>query len=304
MENGINDTEINQVEKLNDRLNLCMEEYNKKVTEVSVLTVQAASVFGNVYKNPKVMGKLSNRESEIIITTMDLYKNNREYYSSLNVPKVKNTLGLNKYIAEYETKLGNLTKEIYGILAEIWLLVNIAEEVDEGIQQFLDIAFAGPKYGEFKLTLDSIDETNIETIKDLYMSDAKLALSTLRDIVRDIYETKIIEKEVIDDVNENEEEVLEDVLTFMEEIKDDTKDKKKKHKSKKSSSSSSNSTNYSTLTKVGLGIAGILALGYVGKKVYDHFNSDDVVIIDSDGLDFSSTFDSYTTAFDNIETKW
>ncbi len=304
MENGINNTEINQVEKLNDRLNLCMEEYNKKVTEVSVLTVNAVNVFANVHKNNKVMGNLSDRESEIIITTMDLYKNNREYYSSLNVPKVKNTLGLNKYIAEYETKLGNLTKEIYGILAEVWLLVNIAEEVDEGIQQFLDIAFAGPKYGEFKLTLDSIDETNIETIKDLYMSDAKLALSTLRDIVRDIYETKIIEKEVIDDVNENEEEVLEDVLTFMEEIEDDTEDEKDKHKSNSSSSSSSSSINYSTLTKVGLGIVGILALGYVGKKVYDHFNSDDVVIIDSDGLDFSSTFDSYTTAFDNIETKW
>ena len=304
MENGINNTEINQVEKLNDRLNLCMEEYNKKVTEVSVLTVNAVNVFANVHKNNKVMGNLSDRESEIIITTMDLYKNNREYYSSLNVPKVKNTLGLNKYIAEYETKLGNLTKEIYGILAEVWLLVNIAEEVDEGIQQFLDIAFAGPKYGEFKLTLDSIDETNIETIKDLYMGDAKLALSTLRDIVRDIYETKIIEKEVIDDVNENEEEVLEDVLTFMEEIEDDTEDEKDKHKSNSSSSSSSSSINYSTLTKVGLGIVGILALGYVGKKVYDHFNSDDVVIIDSDGLDFSSTFDSYTTAFDNIETKW
>ncbi len=296
--------ELNQAERLNSRLNICMEAYTKKANEVSVLTVNAVNVFANVHKNNKVMGNLSDRESEIIITTMDLYKNNREYYSSLNVPKVKNTLGLNKYIAEYETKLGNLTKEIYGILAEVWLLVNIAEEVDEGIQQFLDIAFAGPKYGEFKLTLDSIDETNIETIKDLYMSDAKLALSTLRDIVRDIYETKIIEKEVIDDVNENEEEVLEDVLTFMEEIEDDTEDEKDKHKSNSSSSSSSISINYSTLTKVGLGIVGILALGYVGKKVYDHFNSDDVVIIDSDGLDFSSTFDSYTTAFDNIETKW
>lgn len=302
MENGINNTEINQVEKLNDRLNLCMEEYNKKVTEVSVLTVNAVNVFANVHKNNKVMGNLSDRESEIIITTMDLYKNNLDYYKSLNVPKVKNTLGLNKYIAEYETKLGNLTKEIYGILAEVWLLVNIAEEVDEGIQQFLDIAFAGPKYGEFKLTLDSIDETIIATIKDLYMSDAKLALSALRDTVKDIYETKIIEKEVMGDVNQTEKEVVEDVLTFMEVIEDDTEDDD--HESDNRNHSSSNKIDYGTITKVGLGIIGILALGYAGKKLYDHFNSDDVVIIDSDGLDFSSTFDSYTTAFDNIETKW
>ena len=302
MENGINNTEINQVEKLNDRLNLCMEEYNKKVTEVSVLTVNAVNVFANVHKNNKVMGNLSDRESEIIITTMDLYKNNREYYSSLNVPKVKNTLGLNKYIAEYETKLGNLTKEIYGILAEVWLLVNIAEEVDEGIQQFLDIAFAGPKYGEFKLTLDSIDESNIESIKDLYMSDPELALSTLRDIVKDIYETKIIEKEVMDDVNQTEKEVVEDVLTFMEVIEDDTEDDD--HKSDNTNDNSSNKIDYGTITKVGLGIIGILALGYAGKKLYDHFNSDDVVIIDSDGLDFSSAFGDYTTAFDNIKTEW
>ena len=49
MENGINNTEINQVEKLNDRLNLCMEENNKKVTEVSVLTVNAVNVFFMIY---------------------------------------------------------------------------------------------------------------------------------------------------------------------------------------------------------------------------------------------------------------
>lgn len=304
MENGIDIKELNQAERLNSRLNICMEAYSKLANEVSVLTVRAVNVFGSIYKNTKVMGNLSDRESELVVVTMELYKGNIDFYKSLNVPKVNNTLGLNKYISDYETKLNNLTKEISGILAEVWLLVNIAEEVDADIQEFLDIAFAVPEYSNFKLTLDSIDKTNIESIKDLYMNDPKLALSTLRDMVKDAYNTKGIEEEVVDNVNESEEEVIEDVLTFMEEIEEDTEDKNDNHKSNNSGSTSSSSTDYSTLTKVGLGIVGILALGYVGKKVYDHFNSDDVVIIDSDGLDFSSTFDSFTSSFDNIKTEW
>lgn len=303
--------ELNQAERLNSRLNICMEAYTSKSKELHKINVYAYRKFKSILANVEHMKKLPAEKLQFVQDAMFAFEPNKETLESSDYLKETINCRTEQYIANFERDAVKYIKEISGILAEVWLLVNMAEEVDADIQEFLDIAFAGPEYSNFKSTLDSIDKTNIESIKDLYMNDPKLALSTLRDMVKDAYNTKGIEKEVVDNVNESEEEVIEDVLTFMEEIEEDTEDKNDNHKSNNSGSTSSSSTDYSTLTKVGLGIVGILALGYVGKKVYDHFNSDDVVIIDSDGLDFSSSFDSFTSSFDsftssfdNIKTEW
>ena len=289
MGNGIDIKELNQAERLNSRLNICMNAYNKKTKELHKLNVFAYRKFKSILANPELMSKLPEDKLQLVKDIMVAFEPNKEALESSDYLKETINCRTEQYIVNFERDAKMSIREISGILAEIWLIVSMAEEMDDVIKEFMEIAFTGPEYGMFKTILDELDTDVVNDIKDLYMTDPKLSLDILRDRVNDQVKSRNVFNEVIDTIENIEEEVQEEIKETKEKAEEKMNDKKEtqeefKNKDVKTEKDVKQDKYKKYLKYAAIAVAG-LAVGYAGKKIYDNCTSDDIIIIDTDGID-------------------
>jgi hypothetical protein len=276
--------ELNPAERLNSRLNICMDKYievSDELNKMFILTYRRLRVI----KKSKSFFMLTDKEKMAVNESLRIL-DNMENITISKLPESEFKGNDSDFIKNFIETTTRISRELSGILAEIWLIVGLAVEVDDSVKEFMDIAFTGEEFSKFKTILDSIDAEQVNDVKGLYMDDPKLALKVLRDIVAEKAGTNEIKTKVKNEVKEMDKKVKNEVKEMDKKVNDKVK-KKKKKTSTSSYNGSGMFDNMSTTTKVVGGVLGLLAVGYVGKKVYDHFNSDDIVVIDSAGMDFS-----------------
>ena len=281
--------ELNQAERLNSRLNICMEAYTSKSKELHKINVYAYRKFKSILANVEHMKKLPAEKLQFVQDAMFAFEPNKETLESSDYLKETINCRTEQYIANFERDAVKYIKEISGVLAEIWLLVSMAEEADDEIKEFMEIAFTGNEYGMFKTILDELDTETVDDIKAVYMSDPKLALSLLRDRVNDQVKIRNVFNEVKDDIENIEEEVQEEIKETKEKAEEKMNDKKEtqeefKNKDVKTEKDVKQDKYKKYLKYAAIAVAG-LAVGYAGKKIYDNCTSDDIIIIDTDGID-------------------
>lgn len=294
-------TELNPAERLNSRLNICMNKYNELSNELNIIVINSYRRL-RVIKKSKKFFMLTDDEKKVVNESLKILDNDENITIS-DLPETHFEGTDSGFIKQFKEMTIKATRELSGILAEIWLVVGLAVEVDDSVKEFMDIAFTGPEFGTFKNVLDSIDVEQVNNVKRIYIDDPKLALKVLRDIVKEKAKGIEMKTEIKEEVKKMDKKVKEEIKMETSKVNDNIKKKKKKKTSTSYSGTSGLFDNLSTTTKVVGGVLGLLAVGYVGKKVYDHFNSDDIVVIDSAGLDFES-FGFDNDSFTDISNNW
>ena len=281
--------ELSQPERLNSRLNICMQAYNKLIFDAEKLNVFTYRRFKEILSNEQLMSKLPADKLQFVKDAMVAFEPNKELLESSDHLKETINCRTEQYIANYERDATQFVREISGVLAEVWILVSMAEEVDEDIQQFMDIAFTGNEYGTFKTILDEIDVNEINDIKQVYLSDPKLALAILRDKVNEQVEIRNVFGKVEETIKVTEEEVVEEIKETKQKVEEEmnkNEETKEEFKGKdvKTDKDVKQDKYKKYLKYAAIAVAG-LAVGYAGKKIYDNCTSDDIIIIDTDGID-------------------
>lgn len=281
--------ELSQEERLNSRLNICMNAYIEKSASLVNLTIYAYRKFKEILGNQELMSKLPADKLQLVKDAMEKFEPNKEIFENSNLSKEKINCRTEVYIMEFKRNAEYHMREISGILAEFWLLTTMADEVDDEVQKFMDTAFEGEELSVFKNILDNLDNNELKDIKDLYMTDPKLSLGLLRDKVQAVVDARASNKEVEETINNVEEEIMEEIKETEEKVKEEMKKDKETEKEvneefkKKDVKPEDNKykkyLKYAAIAAVGL------AVGYVGKKIYDNCTSDDIIIIDTDGID-------------------
>lgn len=298
--NEIEIKELTFEQKLDSRISICYKAYEGYTSDMQNLVINARMHISEALEDEEAMEELKkNNNAEYnkinaVLESLNLIENN-DYYDGRE--DVNAHLPLSEYVTKFTTDLHEVTSKAYHSVLEIWLISKIPGiRVHPDTVAFVEGYLSTKELKDYQDALINMDLLFLNKVIELYKENPSTGMETLITYVRESIMAKLTAIEVTNTIETIEKEIKEDIDEFIGKIETIEKEERASRSSSSKSSSSSNTIgNLSTPVAVGLGIVGVLAIGYIGKKIYDHFNSDDVVVIDSEGLEYSDTFNGLTS---------